>query len=227
MFFYLLTRGRTGSTAVIDEIDKSGTLLATQELFSLRTNWKMKDRFYVTFKYILPYDLWKKGTVLRGILLKLSFDGMFASLYLSKAESFTKDKTLLGFSFKVLSHHFVERPFLLKLLRKRNYKAIYLKRNIARQVMSGMIANQRGIYNSLEDVVDTQRYSIDLNEFSELVLWEKQCVENDCELLKQKGFDFIVVSYEEFCDDKQSFFNKVFNFLQIPPPSCLKRVTIL
>lgn len=33
MRFFLFTRGRTGSTAVIDELDQSGVARATQELF--------------------------------------------------------------------------------------------------------------------------------------------------------------------------------------------------
>lgn len=155
---------------------------------------------------------------MRKLLLRIGLEKMLVSLYLKLAERDSKLKSnVKTFGFKVLSHNFEERPFLLDMLLKRNYKAIYLTRNLARQVMSGMIANQRGVYNSLVDIVDAQRYSIDLNDFEARVLWEKQCVESDCALLKQQGFDFIVVSYEEFCDDKKSFFNKVFNFLQLPP----------
>jgi hypothetical protein len=45
--FVLVTRGRTGSTAVLDELGKARALVATQELFtrSALTDKKLKDYY--------------------------------------------------------------------------------------------------------------------------------------------------------------------------------------
>lgn len=229
--FFLLTRGRTGSTAVIDELNKTGILCATQELFlkykwdienSSPNNWDPKNsspKKGFTYELLPPYELWKfwkSGAWWKKLLLLLRQEKALAAKYFDEAEDRAQLRNAQGFGFKVLSNNFDERPFLLDILTQRNYKMLYLTRNLAHQVLSGMIANQRGIYNSLEEVNDIHRYSIDLKEFEDRVNWEKQCVENDYALLKKQEHNFLIVSYEEFCEDKQSFFSKVFNFLELP-----------
>jgi hypothetical protein len=70
------------------------------------------------------------------------------------------------FGFKVLSHQFDEKPFIGDLLKRRGYhRVIYLTRSVARQVLSGMVAAKREVYNTQEKFEDVRRYQIDLDKF--------------------------------------------------------------
>jgi hypothetical protein len=147
---------------------------------------------------------------------------------LIRAEELAQRQGAKGFGWKVLSHHFDERPYLAGLLKQHGYSAVYLRRNIANQVLSGMVAKQRGVYNSLQKVVDERRYHINLDEFQWHVQWERECVKSDCARLSAEGFDFVVVSYENFCDNREAFYGKIFHQLnlplELPPPSDFVKV---
>ena len=49
-----------------------------------------------------------------------------------------------------------------------------------------------------------------------MVQWERQAVENNCARLTAEGFGFIVVIYEDFSADRQSFHENIFQFLGLP-----------
>jgi hypothetical protein len=224
--FVLVTRGRTGSTAVLDELGKSSRICTTQELF-LQGDFPTEKEGYGGYDYyglLPPFDLWKQreGWWKRWVHYYGS-DLRQARRYLAHAEMLAQCKGVDGFCWKVLSHQFEERPFLSKLLKQQGYRAIYLRRNSVRQVLSGMVANQRGIYNSIEKIVDERRYHIDIEQFQWLVRWERECVKKDCVRLATEGFSFIEVSYEDFCANRQAFYSKTFNFLglslELPPRS--------
>jgi hypothetical protein len=144
------------------------------------------------------------------------------------AEELARYQDVKGFGWKVLSHHMDERPYLAGLLKLLGYRAVYLRRNIASQVLSGMVANQRGVYNSLESVVDERSYHIDIEKFQWHVKWERDCVKSDCARLCTEGLDFVEVSYEDFCDNREIFYGKIFNLLnlpmELPPPSDFQKM---
>lgn len=243
--FFLITRGRTGSTAVLDELNKSFNICATQELFiavhfSKTSNtllskvydlilpvlfWRLKYQIIESpnkkkrahYDLVLPFVYWKREHWFwKWIPLVLNMDKVAANQYLHEAESLAENEGVVGFGFKVLSHQFDERPFLTGLLKRRDYHAIYLTRNITRQVLSGMVAEQRGFYNTQEEFEDERRYQIDLEEFQLKVKWETQSVKKDLALLESKGFDFIVISYEEFMANRHDFYGEIFSFLGLP-----------
>lgn len=219
--FILVTRGRTGSTAVIDELGKSNVLVTTQELFIRFPVLKNSDYY----KLLVPFDLWEqeKGGWWTRLIPSRYREARRANRYLLRVEELAQRQGAKGLGWKLLSHHFDERPFLSSLLRQHGYRAIYLKRKSVRQVLSGMVAKQRGKYNSLEQIVDNKRYHIDLEKFKWHVQWERECVKNDCLRLKNDGFEFIEVNYEDYCDNREAFFGPIFNLLnlplEIPPPS--------
>lgn len=244
--FFLMTRGRTGSTAVLDELNKSSSICATQELFinthfSNTSNkiyaklfdlvlpavfWKQTYQFTRTpnnnsgvyYDLIFPFPRWKREhRFWKWIPLIFNMDKIGADHYLREAESLAEQRRVAGFGFKILSHQFDEKPFLSDLLKQRDYyRVIYLMRNVKRQVLSGMVAAQRGVYNTQEKFEDVRRYQIDLDKFQELLEGEIQAVKRDLARLKSVGFEFIVVSYEEFYADRQVFYEKIFNFLGLP-----------
>lgn len=196
--FILVTRGRTGSTAVLDELGKSRSFCVMQEIF-LRLTWTENEKVLKDYYKILhPFDLWKRqGLRWERMIPAYYSDSRQAHKYLMDAEKLALSQGVKGIGFKVLSHHFDERPFLDKLLKQHGYRAMYLKRNSIRQVLSGMVAKQRGIYNSRENVVDDRCYHINLDEFRWHVQWERECVKNDCARLSGECFDVIEVSYDD------------------------------
>jgi LPS sulfotransferase NodH len=216
--FAIVTRGRTGSTAVIDELGKVEQLCTTQELFRKGpyTDKLLKNHY----KLISPYDHWKQ----RVGWLKGKFPNSWLAFhYLKYAEDLAKKQGSEIFGFKILSHHFEERKYIKYVLKGKKYKIIYLRRNTISQVLSGIIANLRGIWNRQEEVVDDKKYYIDIDEFKWHVQFARQCVRKDCHWLSSEGFDYIKVSYEDFCSDRKNFYANIFKFLNLPielPPMC-------
>lgn len=212
-----MTRGRTGSTAVIDSLDKSENILAAQELFiKLEKTIQKDDLLYI----LTPrFDIWyESNRTYFSLIHKFSGRLHIFRKYLKAMETISSKRDNKAFGFKVLSHHFLQRPQLKEILQERGYKAIYLTRNIPRQVISGMVANLRGIYNvgKDENYKDDASYTIDIDEFKFLMECENQAVVDDIALLESSGFEFIVASYEDFVENRDAFFSNIFDFLDIP-----------
>jgi len=211
--FFLMTRGRTGSTAIIDVLNKSNNLCVFQELFLNYAFNKEKQHL------VPPYDLWKKrGNVTSVIFKKISKESRNIKDYLISAEKIVTDTGVEALGFKLLSHNFDERPNLKTQLIKRDFKVVYLIRNIPRQVISGMVAKLRGKYNAhdRENYNDDASYPINISEFKSLVEWETQAVANDIAMLESSDFEFIQVRYEDFVHNHDVFFTRIFDFLNIP-----------
>jgi sulfotransferase family protein len=214
--FFLITRGRTGSTAVIDELGKASEICTAQELF-LKYKFGKKEDWEYHYDIIMPFDVWRTESWWRRLPPSTIYsDSAKAEQYLKASENSAKRRGAKSFGFKALSSNFEERPFLGSVLKQRGYKAIYLTRNLARQVLSGMVANQSGLWNTKENVEETGRYYIDLDQFQMTLKGEVKATEIDYALLNAKGFSFIVVSYEDFCTNRESFYEKIFHFLGLP-----------
>lgn len=206
--FILFTGGRTGSTAVIDELKNCKDFIINQELFLV---YDFQESPVYHYDHILPYTLWKNERISRNVFP----DFISANWYLDEAEIKSKKKGAETFGFKLLSHQFTQWPFLRVILLRRKYKVIYLKRNIARQVISGMIARMRGLYNTRASISDSSEYKIDLGFFAKSVKEKEAAQFNDYVMLSRYGFEFIIVSYEEFCNERELFFYKIFSFLNV------------
>lgn len=215
--FFVLTRGRTGSTAVMDSLNKSKNIVAAQELF---IKYAVKNKKKNAHDQILPrFDLWMDSRKWYQKLTEIfAGEPLVLKRYLALAESKALETNSKAFGFKVISHHFEERPKLKELLLEREYKAVYLTRNIPRQVISGMVAKRRGKYNAhgRENYQDEASYIIDIEEFKSLVEWETQAVANDITMLESSEFDFLQVRYEDFVENSDAFFSEIFRFLDIP-----------
>jgi len=224
--FVVLTRGRTGSTAITDELGKCSSITTTQELF-LRDEFTAKT-LQRDYTLIVPFDIWKKEKWGYGVIPARFADVRLARNYLLDAERLAERRNATAFGWKVLSHQFDQRPFLCDLLKKRRYRVIYLRRKTTHQVVSGLIARQRGIYNSVESLHDKRKYQIDPDEFVNAVKGERECIRNDRALLTAKGFSFAEVHYEDYCTNREAFFATVFELLdypfEMPPPSDFVRM---
>lgn len=216
--FFLFTRGRTGSSAVIDELNKCIGFCVGQELFLRYEHPKTVRDIKISTEYIPPYAIWKISKPITKILP----ERISTAHYLNVIERAVSNSGIEIFGFKILSHHFSENVHLSSILKNRGYKAIYLSRNLSRQVLSGMVARKRNLYNTKQEVQDNQQYNIDLEEFKGRLLWAENGVKLDKELLKQKGFDFIEVEYETFVHHRDKFYEPIFQLLNVPdqtPPA--------
>lgn len=214
-----MTRGRTGSTVIMDELNMIKNVRGAVIEPFLKADFSVlvnrQPELIEQMKIMIPFEIWKtQGSWWKLNRYFLNTEGLI-NLYLKSAEDSGIREGVRLFGFKVLSNHFEETPLLKETLINRGYRVVYLKRNIPRQVISGVIANQRGTYNTKSDYHDDNRYHINTEEFQNLVKWGMQAVLNDIAFLKMVGFKFIEVSYEEFVANRQEFFDKVLGFLGI------------
>jgi LPS sulfotransferase NodH len=215
-----MTRGRTGSTAIIDILNKTQSIRTAEQEPFLKHNFPNIVKKYPNLKNYpssIPFGLWKnQKPKWWRFLAYCSNDAWLIKRYLKEIENAALTDGVSAFGFKILSNNFEEIPWLKDILIKRRYRVIYLKRNIPHQVISGMIAKQRGVYNINQDYKDDNRYKIDIEEFKNLMVWEMSQGDNDIAFLNAAGFSFIAVTYEEFMSDRQAFFNRLFGFLEVP-----------
>ena len=123
--FVLVTRGRTGSTAILDELNNTAAIATTQELF---ITWTFDEGLVgEVYKWAVPFDLWKrKYKLLHQIFPSLFSEEFQASRYLSALEQTARSTKKKVFGWKLLSSHFEEREYISRLILKQGYKAIYL-----------------------------------------------------------------------------------------------------
>ncbi len=234
--FFIFTRGRTGSTAIIDELGKHPEITTMQELFirlekapRLAEAYKKYGKeFYkhVPGHLILPFDAWSRQYVdfkipwLGSIYLyhgRLVSQKVLIDHYLEKVEQVGRDvKPGARVGFKVLANHFIELPTLCEVLKQRAYQAIYLEReNHVRQVLSGIIAQKRGIYNRKHYQPGEDSYVIDLDDFEMRIKAEQRSVRSEVARLSKEGFDVHVITYERFLNDREGFFKDICNELGV------------
>jgi LPS sulfotransferase NodH len=199
----VVTRGRTGSSAITQELGMVAGARSEQEVFSAGPDLRYYD--------FPPFNEWRRQRE-----DELGSEEALADAYLDALERDAVARGCRALFWKALSQHFTERPYLAALLRRRGYKAIYLRRGAVRQVLSGFVARQRGLYNTYEAFEDASRYRIDLTEFDWHVKFERLMAERDLEFLTENGLEAIEVTYEDFMTARPTFFHNVFQRLGLP-----------
>ena len=167
-----MTRGRTGSTAVMDSLNKTSSITTAQELFiKYKTNEKNSQPANKSDRVILRYDPWRQQNLgrLERVSEWLMRNDTSIVKYLDQVENTASKTDAKAFGFKVISHHFKQRPGLKENLVERGYSAIYLTRNIPRQVISGIVAKKRGKYNAheKENYQNDSSFLIDIDNFKQ------------------------------------------------------------
>jgi hypothetical protein len=233
--FVILTRGRTGSTAIIDEIDRHQNIFCCQELFiNLRAApdlYSLYKKHGVSFeeygfhdKWFPIFALWSKQFKKSGLLSKAPFlkkvyspaNVRRASRYLNELESRSVSLGYGVVGFKLLEHQVAEIPGFMALLKGRGYKMIYLERkNVVRQVLSGVIANKRNKFNTKNYVSDGRLYELDLNHFKKLIKGELREIQSQKRMIERQGFDSLSINYEDFLNKRPAFFKRIFEFLGV------------
>lgn len=196
---FVTSRGRTGSSAIVQELGSTPYTLSLQEIFTAaEAPWALNQW--------APLDA-------RANLSGAARADAFLQMHEEDAVASGRHAIF----FKVLSNHFAEQPYLQQLLKARGYRVLYLKRAASRQVISGMVARQRGRWNSQDPAYsDTGRYVIDLKEYRNLVLWEAQSAIREAQRLRDDGFDVLEIDYEDYLADRQGFYARIFGHLGLP-----------
>lgn len=231
--FFLFTRGRTGSTAVMDSLNKTNSIIAAQELF-IKYQVKRSRRSTNNSRHLITrYDLWRKEQMGFLSIIKKTFmmSDVWIARYLDHVELSAENTGAKAFGFKVISHHLAQRPRLQDNLAKRGYSTLYLTRNLPRQVISGMVANKRGKYNAhvTENYKNDSPFSIDIDRFVSLIELEKESQINDINRIKSLGLDYKIITYEHFMSNCNQFFLDIFSFLDLEAeevPSSLYKIMI-
>lgn len=259
--FFMLTRGRTGSSAILDELG-AANIYSLQELFADFSTGIAKETLMHYSKFAPPFDIWREIFLDKGnqtwnemfVASKKSMDASEKMLYflirmlnktlpfllkndwkigrqiekflieryLNNVERQASESKKAGLIFKVLSHHLIARKPLLDVLRNRGYRALLLvRRNVVRQVLSGLIAENRSLaegenlYNKRSHISEHSPCVIDLDKFEWCVAWEKKCVDDDRFLLRENGINYLEIAYEDFCEDRKEFYSEIFSFIDI------------
>src|SRR5262245_14291188 len=132
----VMTRGRTGSTAIVNQLGKADKVHSEQEIFM---GSAQSDLTY--YPTVLPFSNWKQSISVNFFTREVKL----ARSYLDDLHRKYYDRGYDCFVWKVLSSHLKERPYLIKLLKSNEYRVLYLKRNVICQVVSGMVATARGV----------------------------------------------------------------------------------
>jgi LPS sulfotransferase NodH len=217
-----MTRGRTGSTAVMDSLNKTSSITTAQELFiKHKANKKNSQLVNQSDRVILRYDPWREQNLgrLERVSDWLMRNGTSIVKYLDYVESTVSKTDAKAFGFKVISHHLKQRPGLQNILINRGYAIIYLTRNITRQVISGMVAKKKGKYNAHENenYKNNSTFTIDIDNYVSLVGKEKRAQQDELESLKLSGLDYTVITYDDFVSNRDQLFLDIVSFLKLEP----------
>lgn len=208
--FFLLTRGRTGSTAVLDALDKTPSVLAIQEPFlRSESDWRLSIE-----SHQLPYydQYFESNSLLRRAFAR----GQLLDNYLNLLEQHAAATSNSAFGFKVLSHHFANYPGLLKRLNERGYSCLFLRRDLSAQVISGMVAAIRQRYNSIDNPPPSASLRLDPGKFKDLLLGEILRTEEDEQTIANWKHGILPIFYENFVANPGQFFKEICGFLEVP-----------
>lgn len=202
--FTVLTRGRTGSTPFVEDLDAHPDIACYQELFRLGPEEDLHDkvRSYASLAR-------ERGPI-------------SASEYLE----IIAPKDCRAFGWKTLVAHFDEREdlHLWNLLTTRHAKIIYMVRNPAAAALSAAIAIQRGIFNipkvSLEYCLKldnrNQPLQLDIDWLVEEAGYYRMYFDMWHNKLKQSQLPVLVVEYERYLHNKGEVLNSAYAFLGVP-----------
>lgn len=210
--FVVLTRGRTGSTPIVADINQHPDVVCHQELFRSLPLDKLDD--------IIPCYERRK-------------DEMSIPEYLVGPVAESGDTV----GFKVLINHFDERTGLADALLNWPVRYIYLTRDPVRAALSGAIANARGAFNLYNKETNQELLSrfekkvqVDPAVVVESARHQSYWDDTWTTRLAEMGEPHLVISYEEYVSDRLGLMNRIFRFLGVEemaniPPTPYSKVT--
>ncbi len=205
VLFAVLTRGRTGSTPVCEDLDMHPDVTCHQEVFRLGPLHTYTDKA----ESFLAYRERTGGTV---------------EAYLAHLGVLEPGKRRVG--FKLLINHFEERQAdgLEEAFYRLRIPAIYLVRDPLSAGLSAAIAAARGVYNMRRDETYTDsrrlmaaRVSLDIDVLRDEIAFFEYWQQHWQSQLARSGLPFMTLRYEDYVSDRLAAMNRVFVFLGVAP----------
>jgi LPS sulfotransferase NodH len=216
--FVIFTMGRTGSTAFAKELDKHPNVACHGEI--LRPGIFAGERA----EQMPEPDKVERMSRVRPLPYR-----MFARLrpddppdldafarWMEHLEAHAADKRAVG--FKMVDAHLRGFDNLFSVLNRLGFRVIYLtRRNVLRQVISGMVARETKVFNATDyQPQDGRKF-----EFvpRQVAMRMRRKIKKDAAYRQQMadlGLPFLEVTYEDFRDDKAGFYRQVCDFIGVP-----------
>lgn len=223
--FIVFGRGRSGTTVLADELDRHPRLHCTMHSVGLegfgsaviepfaRQERPTRDDAVTQMERcedLLPYDWWTQREGLPA-------DARDFGPYLDELENWSATQGEFGaIGFKIIDNQMNERAGLLEELDRREYHIVHIRRrNVVRLALSGLLAQQRGVFNARDYEVPDRRYHVDpkalLSAIRNILLhaqrWEQ--------ILGGYRSPILPVTYEDFLADRDAFHAPVLDFLGV------------
>lgn len=199
--FVVLTRGRTGSTPICADINQHPDVVCHQELFR-------------PAPINSPHDMAPSYEA-----LKQSGAAFSAGDYLARTAALDPGK-LVGFKALLmdLNRHEGLETFLLETA-----KIVFLTRDPVGAAISAAIASKRGAFNRHVGLTDQAyleklrtRVELDpafvVDEVKNYAYWSDVWKQR----LKDANAPHIIITYEEYVEDRNYLLERVFDFLSVP-----------
>lgn len=223
--FFVYTDGRTGSSAICDELNNHQELVCWQELFTYGGDVSEFEGATMAdapaLEKVLDLDI-LYYEMFRTLSDPSTHGKQCLEAYFSYLDRKAVGQNAEQFGFKLLYNHAThwKDEGLAALLLKRNYKIVHnLRLDFVRKYISGAIASKTGVWNTKDQVSWSEKVVLDPD------ICRLRCNESSIRYrafdkdIRDDGFDVITVSYEQFLSDRDTFLSQIFKFLGLAPES--------
>lgn len=220
-FFTVLTRGRTGSTALIDELDQHPDIVCHQELFRPDPLAPPESVDLASEKVPTFEAVKHEGRTLS------------AQDYLQEVAAASSGK-LVGFKTLMFHLELREEARLESYIFGSAMPIVFLTRDPVRAALSAAIAKERKHFSFRVDEEEKdhlkRRVRLDPAFVSDEARYYSYWSENWQTKLRELNAPHLVVSYEQYMKDRLGLMNLIFRFLKVRelsslPPNNYSKVT--
>lgn len=212
--FVIYTRGRSGSTVIVDHLESHPSIVCYNELFSPNGRSIWENRAERSDRTALaPYDVFKD---MRSQSAETGGREFYRPYLREMIDTARQDKPDACVGFKLLTYQANAHKRLMRVLKKQQFAFLHLiRRNVVRQVISSFVANERGAWNRRDWTPPSDRYNLDMTKFSKRVKHNQSATEKDRALLPVLGVDHLTIYYEDYVDAPQPFLDRIHEFLGV------------
>ncbi|HEX5151250.1 MAG TPA: Stf0 family sulfotransferase [Parafilimonas sp.] len=206
--FFILTAPRSGSTVLVQTLDKHSQIFCAGELFH-HSNKIYHPEWHYPF-----WGVKKKKGFSRLIFSTANYIKVYLSgvSHIKKFYAGRDEKDVRG--FKLMISHVKDFPTVWKYLNGNDFKMIVLlRKNSFRAALSSFRGKQIGIFHTSEDLRLAEK-KVEINAAS-LKKRVDELEEIKTEILRlSEGKNRIIIWYEDF-ENRQPMLNKIFDFLSV------------
>jgi len=217
--FFILTAPRSGSTVLVQTLDKHPQIFCAGELFH-HSNKTYHPEWHYPF-----FGIKKKRGFSRLLFSGVNYiKGYFSGVaHIKKFYAGRNEKDVRG--FKLMISHVKDFPTVWRYLDRNNFKLIVLIReNSFRAALSSLRAREIGIFHTREDLRLAEK-KVEINAAS-LKKRVNKLEKIKAEIVRlSEDKNRIIIPYEDF-ENWQQMLNRVFDFLNVEklnmPPDLAK-----